>query len=76
MVTRREFGGLLLGTTASGLIPGCAIAPAASGAYDDGFSRARPESVGVTPEAIVDYLDALQARASRCTASCSTAAAT
>jgi hypothetical protein len=39
---------------------GCAAWPAKS-AYDDGFARARPESVGVSPAAISAYLDELQA---------------
>ena len=61
MATRREFCGLLLGSTASGLLPGCATWSAASSAYNDGFSRARPESVGVSPAAITAWLDEMQA---------------
>jgi len=60
MATRREFCGLLLGSTASGLLPGCASWPAGPAAYNDGFTRARPESVGVSPAAISAYLDELQ----------------
>src|SRR5262245_28681141 len=60
MLTRREFCSLVLGSTASGLLPACATAPAGSAAYDDGFPRTRPESVGVSPAAITAYLDEMQ----------------
>jgi CubicO group peptidase (beta-lactamase class C family) len=61
MATRREFVGLLLASTASGLLPGCATRPAASSAYDDGFPRARSESAGVSPAAVTAWLDEMQA---------------
>lgn len=60
MATRREFMGAMLGSTASGLLPGCAAWPGGSTAYHDGFPRARPESVGVSPAAITAWLDEMQ----------------
>lgn len=35
--------------------------PCATGAYPDGFRRARPESVGIDPSSILDFLDDLEA---------------
>jgi len=61
MPTRREFCGLLLGSTASGLLPGCATWSPGASVYHDGFARARPESVGVSPAAISAWLDAMEA---------------
>jgi CubicO group peptidase (beta-lactamase class C family) len=62
MPTRRAFCGLILGSTASALLPSCATTPSGSTAHADGFPRARPESVGVSPAAITAYLDEMQAK--------------
>src|SRR5689334_6598851 len=65
MATRREFCGLLLGSTATGLLPGCAsVAPTTSTApipYNDGFTRARPEAAGISPQSITAWLDEMRA---------------